>query len=120
MPEIRHRLPRNRIDHMVGVMVAVGPRKDQNAKLHSLKNIIRKQDEKNDHGSRGSERNKPVRDTSSSNSRSKKSPIIRVIRGRPRLETNFPLRYSSVPAGLLRHRTVRLVWTLETATQAPI
>jgi hypothetical protein len=34
-------------------MVAIGPRKDQNAELHSLKNIIRKQDKKIDHGSHG-------------------------------------------------------------------
>jgi hypothetical protein len=33
---------RNCADYMMSVVVAVGPRKDQNAKLHRLKNIIRK------------------------------------------------------------------------------
>ena len=35
MPQIGHRLMRNRIDHVVGVMVAIGPGKDQNAEFHT-------------------------------------------------------------------------------------
>jgi hypothetical protein len=73
---------------MVSIVVAVGPWKDQHAKLHSLKNIIRSETENPtaDHADETDE-NERIKLEIFIASAGKKSVPIRVIRVRLRLET---------------------------------